>query len=329
MAHSAVRTPSSSGVRPHNGVQGVLALQRTVGNRDTTRRLAQRQVNAGAPLTIHRACLPAASCPASVAGSASGFGQAVESAEAAARARRAAMSPARQVATGHTGRAAQLETFLNGQTPGLLANIHGIFIDQDMDPRVGASTQPCDSMVPPISGATKPCVFIPGHVNQEALTFNTKPAATTIGGRPREDWRIETLQTLTHEIQHVRYDNTLGSAANPAGVTCPRSNVESELSELAAMLSEFPAVFDAVPAGAAATHPAQVRLNRWFTFKITNLSESIRGTLRKMDCECSCADTDRYVKETVAFVTGSWSTVQKDALNAELRKPVWGLRWPL
>jgi len=239
------------------------------------------------------------------------------------------MSPARQVATGHTGHARQLEKFLTAQSPGLLGEIHGIFIDMDMDPDVGASTQGCDTMVPPITGATKPCVFVHGRLNQEALTFNTDPGAATIGGRSREDWRILTLQTLTHEVQHVRYGTAMGAAAPPAGVTCSRSSVFQELTELNAILSEFPMVFDAVPAGAPASDPARVRLDNWFSFKITNPKESFQGTLKGIDCKCSCTDADAYVKETFAFVAGAWPTARKDALNAELKKPKWSLRWPL
>ena len=277
---------------------------------------------------VQRACLPAAAC-AVRPGSASVFGGNVQTAEAAARARRAAMSPARQVASGHAGPARQLETFFNSQAPGLLAKIQGIFVDQDMDPHVAASTQECNSMVPPILGATKLCVFVPPQLNQEALTFNTNPTAATIGGRPREDWRIETLQTLTHEVQHVQYDTAKAGAANPPGTACARTDVEFELSELNAILSEFPAVFDAVPIGAPAGDPAQVRLDSWFRSSITNSGESIRGILQTVDCKCDCPDTDAYIRETVAFVTGSWTAAQKNALNTELRKPIWALRWPL
>jgi len=311
------------------------ALQRSAINEDKARetpildQVHATPAFASGPVSVQRACLPAASC-AAPPGSASVFGAQATSAEAAARARRAAMSPARQVATGHTGHARALESFLNSQTPGLLANIHGIFIDQDMAATVEASTQPCDSMTPPIRGATKPCVFVHGHLNQEALTFNTKPAATTIGGQPREDWRIQTLQTLTHEVQHVRYDTALGGAAPPAGVTCARADVESELSELNAILSEFPMVFDAVPAGASAADPAQVRLDNWFNNAVSNSGESIQGTLHAIDCKCLCPETDAYVKETVAFVTSAWPAARKNALNVKLRAAIVApLRWPL
>ncbi len=279
--------------------------------------------------TIQRACLSGATC-ASPPGSATEFGTGVQSREAAARARRSAMAPARQLATGHTGRARQLETFLNSQAPGLLANIHGIFIDQDMDPHVAASTQDCSSMVPPITGATKPCVFVPGAVNQQALRFNTDPLAATIGGQSREDWRIGTVQTLVHEIQHVQYDTAVSPRALPGGVTtCARADVDHELSELNAIISEFPSVFDAVPVGAAAGDPARVRLASWFTHSITNPGESIRGILTTIRCKCSCPDTDVFIKETFDFVTAAWPAARRDAFNVELRKSVWGLTWPL
>ena len=167
--------------------------------------------------TIQRACLSGAVC-AAPPGSSTVFGGQVASSEAAARSRRAAMSPARQIAHGHTGPARALERLLNSQAPGLLGNIHGFFIDQDMDPDVAASTQDCASMIPPITGATKPCVFVPGALNQQAFKFNTDPAAATIGGQPREDWLVETVQTLEHEIQHVLYDTSISGMAVPGAL---------------------------------------------------------------------------------------------------------------
>jgi hypothetical protein len=279
--------------------------------------------------TIQRACLSAAACATPHEGSAEEFVAEVEDEEKAARDRRARMSPARQRASGHTGPAKQLQIFLEAQTPGLLANVHGIFVDQDMSDDVAASVQACDSMIPPILGATKPCVFVPGHLNQEALKFNTDPKAGTIGGQSRESWRIDTLQTLTHEIQHVVYDVAKAGQPVPGGVACSRSTVEAELSELNAIMSEFPIVFNAVPVGAGAGDPAKKRLDDWFDFAITNTGESFRGILKALRCRCSCSDVDAYVKETFDFVTASWTSAQKDALNAELRKPLWALSWPL
>ncbi|AFY34120.1 hypothetical protein Cal7507_3729 [Calothrix sp. PCC 7507] len=278
---------------------------------------------------LQRACLSAAACAAPIGGSAEQFGQREENIEARSRARRGRMAPARARASGHGGHARQLEIFLNGQSPGLLSNIHGIFIDQDLSPGTGALTMPCDELVPPITGATKPCTFVHGSLNQQALAFNTT-TDPTIGGISREDWRVQTLQILTHEVQHVIFDST--ARATPPGVTCSRATVEFELSELNAMMSEFPIAFRAIPAGASATDPARVRLNNWFQTVITNPSESISGALKALRCKCNCADVDAFVIDTFNFVAASWTPAEKTAFNTELQNPRWAafdLRWPL
>lgn len=276
---------------------------------------------------IRRACLSAAACAAPIAGSSAEFGVQEESVEAAARARRGRMSPVRQRATGHAGRARQLERFLNAQAPGLIANIHGIFVDQDLSQGTGALTMDCALMKPPITGAVNPCVFIHGELNQQALAFNTSTIAT-IGGMSREDWRIRTVQILTHEIQHVVFDST--SRPAPAGAAgCARADVGLELSELNAIMSEFPVTFRAIPVGAAAGDPARVRLDNWFHSAITNPSESIRGILKKLRCTCNCTQVDAWVADTFNFVASSWAADERTAFHDELRKPAWALNWPL
>jgi len=298
------------------GVGRMVQLKLTVG-----------AVGAASRGSIQRACLPAADCAAPIPGSSTEFGVQEENVEASARARRARMSPARQRATGHTGRAAQLETFLEAQAPGLRANIHGIFVDQDLSPGTGALTMSCAAMVPPITGATKPCVFIHGNLNQEALAFN-KTTDATIGGTSRENWRVNTVQLLTHEIQHVVFDTA--ARPTPAGAgACARADVEHELSELNAIMSEFPVAFRAIPAGAPAGDPARVRLDNWFNSSITNPSESIRGILKTMRCRCDCAEVNAWVIDTFNFVSSSWTAAERTAFNTELRKAVWGLSWPL
>jgi hypothetical protein len=286
-----------------------------------------RAVTAGSTALIQRqaTCLSGAVCTA-ILGSAEEFGSSEASAERSGRARRGSMMSARAGAHGHGGRARQLELFLNAQSPGLLANIHGIFIDQDLSPRTRALTMDCASFVPPITGAVRPCVFVHGSFNQEALAFNTGRAAT-IRGSPREEWRLSTLTLLTHEIQHVAFETAARPA--PAGVTCTRATVEAELSELNARMSEFPILFRAIPSAAGPADPARRRLADWFTEAITNRRESIRGILTALRCKCSCPDVDAYVRDTFNFVSAAWTTAERDAFNHELRETRWGLTWPL
>lgn len=176
------------------------------------------RIGESSPKRVARFCTPAATCsPGTVIpGSAEDFGTGEEAVEAGPRARRKRMTPVRATSSGHAGTARQLERFLNGQDPTRLGNIQGIFIDQDMSPGTGALTQNCAAWIanslpagaptpPRMAGAVKDCTLVHGSLNQEALVFNTS-TAPTIGGRSRERWRIDTLQTLTHETEHPRFE---------------------------------------------------------------------------------------------------------------------------
>lgn len=286
----------------------------------------------GPMLTVQRArchLVPAATCAAPVSGSAAVFSSGEAAAEAGPRARRAAMSPARQTASGHTGRARQLELFLQAGSPGLLSHVHGIFIDRDMSPGTAAFVDECANMVPPVRApAGSVCVFVPARLNREALRF--RQGRPRVGGQSREDWRVGTLQLLVHEIQHVVFDAArLGQPAGVSAATCSRSSVDFELSELAALASEFPVAFRAIPTAASASHPARRRLADWFSFAITNSGESIRGALTEIRCRCGCGEVDAFVRQTMNFVTSSWTPAERAAFNRELRRPAWGLHWPL
>ncbi len=288
---------------------------------------------------LQRLCTSASICSAPISGSAGSFGVSETAHEVAPRQRRRSMSPSRALQSGHAGDALQLEIFLEAQNPGFLANIQGIFIDWDMSPNTAAMVDNCADWMreglPPgalprrMVGATKPCMFVPAHLNQEAFAFNRTPTGT-IAGQPREEWQVQTLQILTHEVEHVVFDTATHSP--PPGITtttCTRANIGGELSELAAILSEFPVAFRAIPSGADASHHARQRLNNWFTFAITNSGESIRGALQKMGCLCECNEVDAFVIDAFNFISAGWSQREKDALSAELRRPVWSIRWPI
>lgn len=274
------------------------------------------------------ALVPAATCASPVAGSAEVFSAAEEAAEVSPRARRAGMTPARQTSTGHTGRGRQLELILEAEMPGLLANVHGIFLDRDMSSNTGALVDLCSAMVPPVPApAGKKCVFVPPLLNREARRF--REGNPIVGGQPREIWHLQTMQTLIHEIEHVVFD--AAGLGQPAGVTaaaCSRASVEFELSELAAIMSEFPTAFRAIPVGAGAAHPSRTRLAGWFTNAINNPHESIQGALTTMRCACDCAEVNAFVRQTFNHVSASWTAGERTVFNTRLRAEA-TLHWPL
>jgi len=268
-----------------------------------------------------------------------------ESEEEKARKRRKKMTPDRAISTGHSGRAKQLEIFLEAEEPGRLANVQGIFIDHDM--ASGAMNQSCAGWIadampagaptpPGMVGAVKNCVFVPGHLNQEALDFN-KTTNATIGGKSRALWRAKTLQTLIHETEHSRFDTATAARPLPAGVaspTCTRTALDSELSEIAAMMSEFPPLSRAAAGEASATGPLHTALKNWFPFNFHPPGESIEGALLQMGCNCDCAEVTAFVADTFDEVTtsGSWTATEKADFNAQARieLPAPGPpKWPL
>jgi hypothetical protein len=279
---------------------------------------------------LQRACLPAAVCSAPIAGSPGTFNVGEEALEEPHRRRREALPPGRAGLHGHGGRASQLEIFLRNNWPtgrARLRNIFGIFIDQDMSPTTGAITAPCLWLRPPIAGAPPDawCTFVPGALNQEAATFNhgTGP----IRGIPREAWRVETLRTLIHETQHAIF----GTRRHPriAGGPCSRRRVQSALTELNAVMSEFIVTFREPPVSGNSAHPA---LRDWFDNAIDGSGESIRGAVTDLRCHCDCADANNWIIHTFDFVvntaTTRWNAVERDLFNDELRGRA-GLDWPL
>lgn len=293
-------------------------------------------------------CTASSICsPAGVPGSAQQFGASEQAVEAGPRTRRQVMTPARATATSHAGRARQLEVFLAAETPGRLAHIQGIFIDQDLSSGTGAMTQDCADWVadslpvgsptpPGMAGATDPCVFVHGRLNQEAFAFN-RTTDPIVGGVPRNQWRVDTLQLLVHETEHPRFETATAGRAQPTGVTtptCTRANIESELSELAAVMSEFPTIFDAAAAESSPTGPFHTSLDTWFQQSVHSGGANIAAALLQMGCSCSCTEVDAFVVDTFNEVTsaGGWSAAQKTFFNAKMRtelagpvRPIWPL----
>lgn len=199
---------------------------------------------------LARACLPAGICAPPIRGGSGTFGWSEEQIEEGHRRRRDRMSPTRRRSTGHTAPAAQIDAFLRAEAPSLPPRIHGEFIDMDVSPGTGALTQDCDGMRPPILGAAHPCVFVHGDVNQQAQAYNR--GDERVGGRTRAAWRTDSVAVFTHEVQHVLFDDarTTGLPGRACSRTTPailrgRPNpdgrtVNDELSELNAILSEFP-----------------------------------------------------------------------------------------
>ncbi len=232
-------------------------------------------------------------------------------------------------ADGHGARAVQAEKVLHDWDPERLKFIKKIVVDKDMESGFGALTGPCSDFMPPIAGGGL-CTFIPDRLESEAAQFNNT-MDPKIGGLSRDLWRDKALMTLMHETEHARFDVT--RIASPRAGACKFDDIEDALSEIAAMLVEFPIVFRASRENVSLTEKQRADiLDRWFKGRITNEFQSFKSTLHSIYCICECPDADAYVKKTIEFSTADWSAEEKARLHTEMNDPKWAehkLRWPV
>lgn len=288
------------------------------------------------PDMVQRSCLTGAACTAPICGSPGSFSTQEEAIEAPLRAARTTQiitAPAAARASGHSRRATNAEAVLTAAGLNLGA-VNGIFVDLDMSPGTGAFTTPCHSFTTwttPFAGpAGSECIFIPNQDELDATTFQTT-VQPMISGVPRARWLMDFKTMITHEIQHVLYDNV----ARPAlpGVTCTRSTVIDGhtvsffLSELSAEISEFPPLFEFIRRRSPDYATMMTNLQTEYSNTVNNCSESIRGILTGLRCNCPCADVTAYLEETIAFTVSGWTTTQKNVFRELMLFNFPGLNW--
>ena len=232
-------------------------------------------------------------------------------------------------ADGHGARAVETEKVLHDYDPKRLKFIKKIVVDMDMESGFGGLTGDCGSFMPPIKGGGL-CTFIPAQIETEAAQFNNT-MEPTIGGVARDLWRDQTLSTLEHETEHARFD---AASIAPAKIhTCKFADIEDALSEIAAMLAEFPVIWRGSRENVSLSPQKKEKmLDNWFTFRITDEEQSFKSTLHSIYCACECADANVYLKKTIEFTTADWSQAEKIRFHTELQDPKWSahdLRWPV
>ena len=303
------------------------ALRRAVAARRTA-----------APRTLARVCAPAADC-AIPNTSLTEFVQQTESkpenqSKAAKRATNCGPpQKAACTADGHAGVATALTDFLKERSPSRLDYVSGVFVNKDMPADYGAVTVDCTTFTPPLpeNGGKKFCTTVPDTLEAEAKLYKN-PGIKTIGGVPRYTWVTRTLLTLTHETEHGRFDTAAGNSATtplsgPSTGSCKPDDVESDLSEMAAQMSEFPILLHRIQ-----IYPSDVRDKRlasWFDYHLNNGGEDVTGTLKSLRCKCECTDVDNYVKQVVKFAQAGWSSWEKWVYHTEMKKPEHHLNWPV
>lgn len=287
--------------------------------------------------TLARVCAPAADCAVPQT-SLTEFVQQTESkpenqSKAAKRSADCSAHKPACTSDGHAAVAVALTSFLKYRSPSRLDYVSGIFVNKDMPADYGAVTVDCASFTPPLpqNSGRKYCTTVPDSLEAEArLYMNTK--TKVIGGVSRYTWVTRTLMTLTHETEHGRFDTasddpTTTPLKGPSKGSCTPGDVEGDLSEMAAQMSEFPIILRRIQ-----IFPKDVRDKRlaaWFHYHLNNGGEDVTGTLKSLRCRCECAEVDNYIKQVVAFAQAGWNSYEKTVYHTEMKQPAHKLNWPV
>jgi uncharacterized protein DUF4157 len=286
--------------------------------------------NPAAVAELRRACLPAADCTAprsTLTEFVAETEKKPENITKAEKREKACTKVPRDpscTSDGHGATATALTAMLKSAYASRVGYVTGIYVHKDMPATWGAVTMSCSDFMPPLPGGQ--CTFVPDTLEATAKLY--QGGAKTVGGLPRQDWLTRTIGTLTHETEHARFD-TAAPLPEPSPAACKFADLEANLSELAAHLSQMHVYYRA-----ALALPEQGRFKRFygmFDFWVRNGSEDIGGIVKELRCKCECADADHYISKTAESVSTNqkWDSNEKTMIHTELQEPKWGLKWPV
>ena len=228
-------------------------------------------------------------------------------------------------ADGHASRATEFEKLFRPLAPDQFALADGVFIDKAIPKRYAAYVEDCRAFKPKLPGDQ--CIFIPERLEKQAARYNS--GEKKIDGHERQEWLTDALGTVTHELEHVRFEQDFPET-KPRREACDFDDISGELTELAAIMSEFPIFFQSH--ASKSWKERRIEMDQWFKRKVTQPSrhgERIAGIIKAIRCRCECEDVNAYIKSVVDFTTKSWTDVERNTFHEELRDPKWKLDWPI
>jgi len=222
--------------------------------------------------------------------------------------------------------------------------VHGFFVNTYLGS--GATTSSCEDhneewdalgISPPPANTF--CTFVSDQDERNADIFLNNPRALRIGNYRRNAWLALILNTLTHELQHIVYNRS--NHSNP-GFTCNPDTIfyisdthvpytlKYYLSELSAIISEFPVLFEYVSRRSPDYHNMMLNLQRVWAHNVENCDESIHGILNALRCHCSCTEVNTFINDTINFTTSerSWTMRQKNVFRELMVHNFHSLNWP-
>jgi len=269
-------------------------------------------------------CLRGARCHLAIAGSNMDFADAARAAESKSEAELRQKGESVELRP-----AAEMTQFMRASAAPAARWIREVLVDPSMggEGSAGAWHGPCPD------DAKAACITVAASWEDEAREFNTKPDAATIGDKTRAQWRFTTLQMMSHEAAHERFER--GSPAGTSAFTGRRHRStlsHKELSELFAQLSEFQVFYGEHMSG---DDPMPEKLRRLrddygarYLDQGQEISENIPGIVMRLRCLNPCAEVDAMLRANFAAASSGWSPAVRQALLTLLTDPAYGIHWP-
>jgi len=293
--------------------------------------------------TIQRACLKESECkkPEGEAqeGSATAFAKEVGQQEAPKREQRLKQKPEAARSGRHGRPAVEIEKLFKEFLPNLRSSIHGVFVDEDLPEIAAAYAANCElwknkylppgTNAPELENASYDCIFVQKELEQQAAAYNRGENPALAQKATRQDWlNWAILRQLTHEVTHTRFKKV--NPPFPSNTeTCTNENLETELSEIAAKVSEFPIVNRMGPD----------RVEYWFDniLKVSNgdsgktAHQSLTVASREIACNCECASANALIRAAFDFASSSWKENEKLEFHDHMKRgkgAEYGVYWP-
>lgn len=269
-------------------------------------------------------CLSGARCRLAIPGSNMDFADAARAAEAKSKAERTQKGESVQPRP-----APEMTRFMRASAAPAARWIREVLVDPSMGGEGGAGAwhAPCPD------DAKVACITVAPAWEDEAREFNTRPDVATIGTRSRAEWRFRTLQMMSHEAAHERFERA-PPALTPAftGRRHRSTLTHKELSELFAQLSEFPVFYGEHMQGDGAV-PDKLRQLRddygaRYLEQGQQISENIPGIVMRLRCLNPCAEVDAMLSANFAAASSGWPPAVRQALLTLLTDPAYGIHWP-
>jgi hypothetical protein len=303
------------------------------------------QQSSGAPASLQRQCRTGSACDAPICGDPGAYAERVTALEpggADAPPPPVRAMPGGPPATGHGSRATNL-VLLAAEWGIDLSEVGGVYVSEDIES--GGESAPCVEFegwgaayrTLTFDRSTW-CIFVRPEDEARAAELVANPASGDTAVFLREISYLRGL--LLHERAHTEFDST--AHAGLGASTCTRDtviftgsgptpygyDVQYYLSELAAIVSEFPPLLQATRTRVGNYESILYNLRRYFQHQVFNCDESIRGILTALRCHCPCEEIDNYVRDTFLFASRDWSDSERGIFQDLMRSRFPSAGWP-